>query len=324
MLRLLTFGILAGLFFSSTFVLNRLMSLEGGHWLWSAALRYFFMVILLGAFFVGGGRGRGLGPILRLYGRHLGFWTLAGTIGFGCFYALVTYSATYAPAWVVAATWQTTILATPLVLLLFGHRGSKRALLFSLLIFAGVLLINLSRAEAAAPMEIVLGALPVVVAAVCYPLGNQLVWEAENGGGRGLPRLVDPLLARPFVKVFLLTLGSLPFWLLMLLLVRPPWPSGGQLLQTAAVALCSGVIATGLFLHARQLAANAYQLTAVDATQASEVLFALALEMAFLELAPPSPAGWAGMLLTIAGLFLYLFFQGQGRGARDAEGGGAA
>ena len=40
MLRLITYGLLAAFFFSSTFVLNRAMSLGGGHWVWSAALRY--------------------------------------------------------------------------------------------------------------------------------------------------------------------------------------------------------------------------------------------------------------------------------------------
>ncbi len=309
MLRLITLGTLAGLFFSSTFVLNRLMSLQGGHWLWSAALRYFFMVIFLGMWFVAPGSGRHLGQVWRLYLRHLWLWTLAGTIGFGCFYALITYSATYAPAWVVAATWQSTILATPLVLLCFGHRIAKRALLFSLLIFVGVLLINLSRAEVAALKEIVLGSLPVLLAAVCYPLGNQLVWEAENRGGRLLPRLAEPLLTRPFVKVFLLTLGSLPLWIVILLVVRPPWPDAAQLLQTAAVALCSGIVATGLFLYARQLAANAYQLTAVDATQASEVLFALAMEMIFLGTAAPTPLGLVGIVATVLGLGLYLLRQ---------------
>ena len=128
-----------------------------------------------------------------------------------------------------------------------------------------------------------------------------------------MPDLAAPLLSRPFVKVFLLTLGSLPFWVGLLLLVRPPWPSSGQLLQTAAVALCSGIIATGLFLHARQLAANAYQLTAVDATQASEVLFALVLEMLFLAALAPTALGWVGILLTVVGLSLYLFVQVGGK-----------
>ncbi len=321
MLPLIAFGTLAGLFFSSTFVLNRLMSLQGGHWLWSAALRYFFMAFFLWLGFAAC-RGR-LRPVLALYRRHFLFWTLSGTVGFGLFYALITYSASYAPAWVVAATWQSTILATPLVLRLFGHRLSWRALLFSLLIFAGVVLINLSRAEQAPAAEILLGAIPVFLAAICYPLGNQLVWEAENRHRSALPRLSATELSRPFVKVFLLTLGSLPFWVALLLLVRPPWPSAGQLGQTALVAVCSGLIATGLFLHARQLAGNAYQLTAVDATQASEVLFALALEMLFLAALPPTPLGILGIAVTLAGLGLYLFARVGGAGAGEGTGQGS-
>jgi hypothetical protein len=39
MFKLLAIGVLAALFFSSTFLLNRAMSLAGGHWVWSAGLR---------------------------------------------------------------------------------------------------------------------------------------------------------------------------------------------------------------------------------------------------------------------------------------------
>ena len=47
MLKLIILGIIAGAFFSTTFVLNELMSVSGGHWLWSASLRYFFMILFL-------------------------------------------------------------------------------------------------------------------------------------------------------------------------------------------------------------------------------------------------------------------------------------
>ena len=49
MLRLMLLGLAAGMFFSATFILNRAMSLEGGHWYWSAALRYAYMIAFLGA-----------------------------------------------------------------------------------------------------------------------------------------------------------------------------------------------------------------------------------------------------------------------------------
>ena len=47
MLKLINLGLLSGLFFSSTFVLNEIMSEQGGHWFWSASLRYLFMVFFL-------------------------------------------------------------------------------------------------------------------------------------------------------------------------------------------------------------------------------------------------------------------------------------
>lgn len=37
-------SILASFFFSITFVLNQLMSVEGGYWLWTAPLRFLFMI----------------------------------------------------------------------------------------------------------------------------------------------------------------------------------------------------------------------------------------------------------------------------------------
>ena len=58
MLKLLGIGILAAFFFSSTFVLNRAMSLSGGFWVWSASLRYVWMVAFLMAGLLVAGRGR--------------------------------------------------------------------------------------------------------------------------------------------------------------------------------------------------------------------------------------------------------------------------
>lgn len=37
-------GILASLFFAVTFILNHAMEMQGGSWLWSASLRFFFML----------------------------------------------------------------------------------------------------------------------------------------------------------------------------------------------------------------------------------------------------------------------------------------
>nr|WP_155932389.1 multidrug resistance efflux transporter family protein [Pseudodesulfovibrio alkaliphilus] len=299
---------MAALFFSSTFVLNRAMSLEGGHWVWSASLRYFWMLALLVAGLLLFRR-RLLVESFRLYVRHIVFWTLAGSVGFGVFYALITFSASYTPGWVVAATWQTTILATPVVLLAFGRAVPLRALLLTLLIFAGVLLVNWEQAAVGSWRDVLLGAVPVLLAAFAYPFGNQLVWEARQGGQRRLPRIDSPAMDDPFCRVLLLTMGSLPLWAILIAVTTPPPPSMDQVTGTALVALLSGIAATSLFLYARHAAKSASELAAADCTQSMEVVFSLAGEAILLGGALPGPMGWLGILLTMFGLMLYLRVQ---------------
>ena len=192
MLRIILVGVVASLFFSSTFVLNRAMSLDGGHWVWSASLRYFWMLGFLGLWLIITGKGRLAVEALKLFRKHILFWILAGSVGFGVFYALITFSSVYSPGWVVAATWQTTILATPFVLLAFGRRVPLKAMALTLLIFAGVVLVNIEQASATSLSDVLLGALPVLVAAFAYPFGNQLVWEARRGEKSFVPTIDHP------------------------------------------------------------------------------------------------------------------------------------
>ncbi len=306
MIRLLALGTLSALFFSSTFVLNRAMSLEGGHWVWTASLRYGWMLLLLTGWLLATRGVRGVEAAWAVFLRHRVFWTVAGSLGFGVFYALIAFSSAYAAAWVVAATWQVTLLATPLILLGFGRRVPARGVLLTLLIFAGILLVNAEHAGSATATEVMLGALPVVVAAFAYPLGNQMVWEAKHGGRGRIPAIADPVLEDRFAIVWLMTLGSVPLWVVLALAVRPPLPSAGQVGSTALVAVLSGVVATTLFLHARHQARDAYELAAVDSTQSTEVVFSLLGEVLLLGAVLPGPAGMAGVALTLAGLVLYL------------------
>ncbi len=307
--RLLSLGVLAALFFSSTFVLNRTMSLEGGHWVWSASLRYAFTILLIVLVLLVSGQYRLLIAGLGLGRRYWRFWLLAGTIGFGVFYAGITFSAQYAAGWVVATTWQMTILMTPLVLWAFGRPVPRRGVFFALIIFGGIVLVNLETAAATSSRELLLGAVPVLVAAVAYPLGNQMVWEAKRGQRRFIPHIEEPILDNTLVRVLLLALGTVPWWLFWILLLRPGAPAPGQLVNTALVALFSGLIATGLFLYARHLAHDAYQIAAVDATQSTEVIFSLAGEVLLLGGLLPGPIGWIGIAMTVAGLICYLLAQ---------------
>jgi drug/metabolite transporter (DMT)-like permease len=305
MLRLMLLGLAAGMFFSSTFIFNRAMSLEGGHWYWSAALRYAYMVLFLGLgirLFKGGAYFR---QVLSEFRRHWAFWIVSGSIGFGGFYALICFAADHSPGWVVATTWQMTIIASLLVLKLFGKTFSKKIWLYSAVVFIGVFLVNISQVNTANIMTLLLGATPVLLAALLYPLGNQLVWEAKRGRA-GLPSVDAKLLDNVFAKVFLLSAGSMPFWVLLFPCTGATIPTGGQLVHVALVALFSGVIATSLFLSARNHADNASKLAAVDATQSSEVLFALAGEALFLQASLPNLTGVLGMLVTCAGLIAFV------------------
>ena len=205
--RLLSLGVLAALFFSSTFVLNRTMSLEGGHWVWSASLRYAFTILLIVLVLLVSGQYRLLIAGLGLGRRYWRFWLLAGTIGFGVFYAGITFSAQYAAGWVVATTWQMTILMTPLVLWAFGRPVPRRGVFFALIIFGGIVLVNLETAAATSSRELLLGAVPVLVAAVAYPLGNQMVWEAKRGQRRFIPHIEEPILDNTLVRVLVIGLG---------------------------------------------------------------------------------------------------------------------
>ena len=308
MLKLIFIGLIAGLFFSSTFVLNRLMSIEGGHWVWSAALRYFYMILLLVAWQT---LHQGLAATkqaLRLFAQNYFFWILAGSIGFGGFYALVCYGADHAPGWVIATTWQLTIIASLVVLICFGRTFPKRIWVFSTIVLAGVLLVNLSQVEFVHIKQMGAAVLPVLIATFCYPTGNQLVWEARHGNPY-LPQITDPLLDNPFNKVLLMSLGSLPFWAILIAFFRPGIPSSGQLMHTALVALFSGVCATTLFLSARTKARRASEIAAVDATQSSEVVFALAGEVIILNAPLPNGAAALGIVLVFLGLTLFIGFQ---------------
>ncbi len=307
MLKLILIGLCAGLFFSSTFVLNRVMSVEGGHWVWSGALRFFYMILFLMVyqFLTQGPR---FAKIVRLFLSHWKFWVTAGGIGFGCFYSLICFSADYAPGWVVATTWQLTIIASLIVLVFFGRSFPKKVWLFSGCIFAGVVVVNLTYMKAGNIDELLLGGIPVLIAAFCYPIGNQLVWEASNGN-RLLPDIRSELLKNPFNKVLLMSLGSVPFWLLLIFITSPPSPSSGQFLNTALVALFSGVFATTLFLYARNRSTKASELAAVDATQSSEVVFAMIGEVIVLHAPLPSGVAIIGVLMVFVGLTCFVCFQ---------------
>ncbi|KGT38293.1 MAG: multidrug resistance efflux transporter family protein [Heyndrickxia faecalis] len=306
MLRPVLLGVCAAFFFAVTFVLNRSMELSGGSWIWSASLRYILMVPFLLVIVLARKNFQALWAEMK---KHPAGWLLWSFTGFVLFYAPLCFSAAYAPGWLVAGTWQITILSgsllapfffktveTPKGLLKIREPIPFRGLRWSLVILLGVLMMQLEQAGRISFREMMLGVLPVIVATFAYPLGNRKMMELCEG------RLDT------FQRVLGMTLASLPFWFILSLygLKASGPPSGNQIVQSGVVAVFSGVIATVLFFRATDLVRGDMQkLSLVEATQSLEVLFALFGEMAILPVAAPSLLSWFGIITVAAGMVLH-------------------
>lgn len=388
MVKLILLGLLAGAFFSSTFILNELMSNAGGHWFWSASLRYVFMWLIISAVIIlqhGFGR---IGALASIFLQHWRFWCLTGSIGFGVFYTGICYAGDHVAGWVVAATFMFTVVTSLFVLLAFGQRFDKKFIIYAFLVFIGVVLVNVSeglRASALADIDstpmaemLLYGALPALIAAFSYPIGNQLVWQVSHNSRKHhphkdgaktqqvtedkklnieqihhehsnqalvseafdlsavmsstsnnnatlktlssievksssppqnllarIPVIETSLLQNAFNKVWLMTLGSFPFWLVLGAFIQPEPPATTQLFNTLLVALLAGVAATSIFFYAREQAVTSSEVAGVDSTQASEVIFALIGGILLLDNAIPSAMGLVGIGLIILGLILF-------------------
>ena len=304
-MRPIIYGLAASFFFSATFIFNRSMDLQGGSWVWSAALRFFFMLPML--LLLVAGR-KNLRTALTHLRANLKQYLIWSTIGFGFFYAPSCIAAAHGEAWLVAATWQITIIAGPLLTPFLLPKNKNlapvpfykqipfKAMRWSLLILLGVFLMQLQRAHAISVQEALLCVIPSTFAAFMWPLGNRKMMEICHNQ-------VDT-----FQRVLNMTIASLPFWLLLSLWggFVYPMPSSGQIVQTGLVALSSGVIATLLFFGATNLVKqDVSRLAAVEATQSGEVIFALAGEIILLSGVIPSPISFVGMSLVMLGMVLH-------------------
>lgn len=308
-MRSIIYGILAAFFFAFTFILNRAMDLEGGSWIWSASLRYFFMLPFLFALVIAR---RNLSQLFNEMKRSIGSWFLWSTIGFGLFYAPICFSASYAPGWLIAATWQLTIISGSLLSPFFYEtlqtengpiklKGKIpfKGLTMSFIILLGIILMQLDQASHLSILNMALGVVPIVIASFAYPLGNRKMMDVC--GGR-----LDV-----FQRVLGMTLASMPFWLVLALygLFTVGAPKPGQIFQSGLVAISSGVIATVLFFQATDLVrGNMQKLAAVEATQSMEVLFAVVGELLLLNSAFPNLTSLVGMVLVMGGMMLHSYF----------------
>lgn len=297
-------GIVAALFFAFTFILNHSMELDGGSWLWSASLRYFFMLPFLIAIVLYRKNYRQLHTEMKSQPRQ---WLVWSFVGFVLFYGPLTFSAAYGPGWLVSGTWQFTIVAGVLLAPLFitvidGKQVRQKipiiSLLISCIILVGILLIQIPQAKTVSFQALMLGIIPVMVAAFAYPLGNRKMMEVCSG------RLDT------FQRVLGMTIASLPAWIIMAVyaLTTVGLPSGSQVFQSLLVGLSSGVIATILFFIATdRVRGDQGKLAAVEATQSTEVVFVIIGEMLLLGIPLPAPIALVGLGIIIIGMLLHSY-----------------
>ena len=302
-------GVLASLFFAVTFILNRSMELSGGSWMWSASLRYFFMVPFLLAIVH---FRSGLKPLINEMKNQPVPWFIWSFVAFVLFYAPITFAAAYGPGWLISGTWQVTIVAGVLLAPLFsltihtsdGIRKVQQqipllSLAISMVILLGIVFIQLPHANNVSTHTLLLGTLPVVVAAFSYPLGNRRMMELC--GGR-----LDT-----FSRVLGMTVATIPIWILLATFAF--WtvglPSWNQIFQSFIVGVSSGVIATTLFFLATdRVRDHQGKLAAVEATQATQILFVIVGEMMLLGVPLPEPIAFIGLIIIMIGLFLHSFY----------------
>ena len=290
-------ALLSALFFTGTYVLNRAIANAGGHWAWTASLRYLITLPLLLPLMPWQG---GLGPAWRALRAHPGAWLRCSAIGFVAFYLLLAFAASSGPSWLVAGSFQFTVIAGMLCAPLLYRDARRRlpaaALGVGALIFAGVLLLQLGHAHGRLDRAGWIALACVLGAAVLYPLGNRLLLLHLERSGEDL---------NAAQRVFGMTLASQPLWWLVAAFA---WheagpPSAATVALAGGVALSAGVIATILFFQATGMVRDQpAALGAAEAMQAAELLFATLLGVAFLHEAWPRGIALGGAVLVVAGI----------------------
>ena len=300
----ITLGIFAALFFAVTFILNRSMELSGGSWLWSSSLRFFFMLPFLIAIV---SYRTGFENLRREMRENTSKWLLWSFVGFVLFYAPLTFAAAYGPGWLVSGTWQFTIVAgvilAPLFVTVVDNKIIRQkipltSLFISSIILIGIMLIQIPQGKEVTFNHLLLGVIPVVIAAFSYPLGNRKMMELC--GSR-----IDA-----FERVLGMTIASLPAWIILAVIAicTVGLPSMNQVIQSFIVAVSSGVIATTLFFIATdRVRDHQGKLAAVEATQSMEVVFVIIGEMMILGVPLPDPIALFGLAIIIVGMLLHSY-----------------
>lgn len=308
MKKSLFLGVLSSLFFAFTFILNKQMNNSGGLWSWSASLRYIFMLPILFVILFFQGKYK---KVLTDIAQRPKQWFLWSFIGFGVFYALLCYASNFGESWLIAGTWQITIIAGALLSPFFYKEVKtregiikkrqeipKKFLVFSSLILIGIFVMQFENAQNISFLKAFFGVILVIIAAFAYPLGNRKMMEVCGDRFSTIQR------------VFGMTLCSMPLWITFSLtnLFTNKFPSSSQILQSFIVAIFSGVIATILFFKATDLVKNdTHKLAVIESTQSGEVLFSVLGGVLLFGDKQPSLTGYLGIVFIIVGMTLNSF-----------------
>ena len=293
-------ALLSALFFTMTYVLNRASASGGGHWAWLACLRYLITLPLMLPLLA---RRGAMAPVLRAIATHPWAWLRCAGIGFVLFYVLLSYAAASGPSWLVAGSFQFTVIAGMLCAPLLYRDARRRippaGLAVAGLILAGVLLMQFGHASGALDRAAWIALACVLVSAVAYPLGNRLLLLHLERSGESLDATQ---------RVFGMTLASQPMWLLLAAYaaLQAGAPTLAQVGLAAGVALSAGVIATILFFQATGMVRDQpLALGAVEAMQGAEVVFAVLLGVLLLGEDWPTGTALLGAAVVVAGIVAF-------------------
>ena len=278
MIKSIILGILASLFFSFTFILNKQMNISGGSWAWSSSLRYIFMLIILFVIMLAK---KQLKAVLNHIAKDSRKWIVWSTVGFGMFYTPLCFASAYGASWLVAGTWQVTIIAGALMSPLFfktintnngtmkiRNKIPSKYLIVSLIILLGIFLMIFEEASNVSIFQTLLVIIP---------------------------------------RVFGMTLCSMPFWLIISIYggIFSGLPNRGQVLQSFIVAVFSGIFATILFFKATDIVSgDVHKLAVVESTQSLEVVFTLIGGIFIFHDKMPTLLSLIGIFLVIVGMII--------------------
>ncbi|MDO5712863.1 MAG: multidrug resistance efflux transporter family protein [Tissierellia bacterium] len=292
-------GVISAFFFAFTFVLNELMATTGGHWMWSASLRFLFMIpmmIPLMIFTKGS-----FSNTFQVIKKDFWYWFVYSQIGFGAFYIPLCFASSFAPGWLVASTWQLSIVCGTLLIPFIredeNQKIDPRDFIYFAIILLGIFLIESVSAKETGLKTVVLGVGSILISCFAYPLGNRkiMLLNARKGHLNSVER------------TFAMTLLSLPTWIILSVIATFIYglPKPPQILSGFIVALSSGIIATTLFFKATQMVSNNMRkLASVEATTSFEIIFSLLLGMVLLGNELPSKLEMIGMAMVTLGVIL--------------------